>query len=61
MIIRIHNPDGSEAGKPKKEHKPRSRGFILVTNILYTLLFALVYYYIELPAINLKNPEFYGF
>ena len=39
MIIRIHNADGSEAGKPKKERKPRSKGFILVTNLLYTLLF----------------------
>ena len=61
MIIRINNPDGSEAGKPKKERKPRSKGFILATNILFTLLFALVYYYIKLPAINLKNPDFYAF
>ena len=61
MIIRINNPDGSEAGKPKKQRKSRGPGFFYATNILITLLFALVYYYVKLPAINLKNPAFYGF
>ena len=30
-------------------------------NLLITLVFALVYFYIELPAINIHDPDFYSF
>ena len=44
-----------------KPRKPLSRGKLVATNLLWTILFGLVYYYFKLPAINLKNPGFYGF
>ena len=59
MIFRIHVQDSE--GKPRKPRKVRSNAFLTVTNLLLTLVFGLVYYYFKLPAINLKNPEFYRF
>lgn len=53
MIIHI-----KPGGKPRRPRSPRT---LLITNIVITLLFALVYYYFKLPAINLKNPGFYSF
>ena len=46
-----------------KYHKSSSGGNIkrLVLKLLITLVFALVYFYFELPAINLKDPAFYSF
>lgn len=52
---------GDRPVKPRKPRKQRTRTQLLVGNLLLTLLVALVKYYIELPAINLKNPSFYGY
>jgi len=53
-------PEGSE--KPKKARKaigtPLSRTLI---NLLVTLIFGAVYFYVALPPINLKAQEFYVF
>ena len=32
-----------------------------VRNIILTIVFALLYFYFKLPAINFKHPGFYGF
>ena len=59
MIFRMRNQDAETI--PHKPKKVRSNAFLTVTNLLLTLVFGLVYYYFKLPAINLKNPEFYRF
>ncbi len=43
--------------EPKR--KGGAKGFL--ANILVTLVFGLVYFYLELPAINLHDKNFYGF
>ncbi|MDO4750290.1 MAG: CvpA family protein, partial [Eubacteriales bacterium] len=39
----------------------KEKGKVISTNILITLAVGLIYFYIELPAINLHDPEFYIF
>lgn len=41
--------------------KAMSKGKRTVLNLLITLLFGLVYFYLKLPAINLQDPAFYTF
>ncbi len=43
------------------DKKPATQAKIVIRNLIITLLFAAVYFYVALPAINLHNPEFYGF
>ncbi len=45
----------------EKSRKPLGKTALVLTNLLYTLLFGLVCYYFRLTAINLKDPGFYGF
>ena len=51
----------------REGHAPKPRKAIgtpfgrTVLNLAVTLIFAAVYYYIVLPPINLKAPEFYAF
>ena len=57
---------GSEgSAAPKRERKPRKAvgtpGKRIAINSLVTLLVGAVYFYLELPAINLHAEEFYGF
>ena len=57
---------GSEgSAAPKRERKPRKAvgtpGKRIAINSLVTLLVGAVYFYLELPAINLHTEEFYGF
>ena len=51
--------------RPRKPRKPRramgSAFSRTVTNLLVTLVFGLVYFYLELPALNLHAEEFYVF
>ena len=48
--------------KPKKPRKPIGNAFTrTLINIAVTVVFALVYFYISLPALNLHAEEFYGF
>ena len=51
--------------RPKKERKPRKpigNAFArTLINLAVTLVFGLVYFYVELPAINLHAEEFYVF
>ena len=53
------------AGKPKREKKPRKAiGSPLgrtVLNLAVTLLVAAIYYYVELPALNLHSGSLYVF
>ena len=55
--------EGSAA--PERERKPRKAvgtpGKRIAINTLVTLLVGAVYFYLELPAINLHAEEFYGF
>ena len=50
---------------PKRERKPRKsiggKGKRIAVNTLVTLLFGAIYFYVQLPAINLHAEEFYGF
>ena len=41
--------------------KPKGRARKLVINLLITLVVGLIYFYFELPAINLHDPELYTF
>ena len=57
--------DQNAAPKPKRERKPRksigSKGGRIAVNTLVTLLVGAIFFYLELPAINLHAEEFYGF
>jgi len=57
--------DPNSAPKPKREHKPRksigSKGSRIAVNTLVTLLVGAVFFYVQMPAINLHAEEFYGF
>lgn len=51
-----------KANRPKKERKPiGSPAARTVINLVVTLLFAGVYYYVALPPMNFKSGEFYTF
>ena len=58
---------GSEgaAPPPRREHKPRKPIGTPLTRVLInlavTLLFAAGYFYVELPALNFHDEEFYAF
>ena len=58
-LFRKKDPFGD--GSPSAGRKPKSRARIVLTGLLITLLFGLVYFYFALPAINLQNPQFYVF
>ena len=53
------------AQRPPREKKPRkaigSKGGRIVINLVVTILFGLVYFYVSLPALNPHAEEFYGF
>jgi len=57
--------DPNAAPKPKRERKPRksigSKGGRIAVNTLVTLLIGAVFFYVQMPAINLHAEEFYGF
>ena len=57
--------DPNAAPRPKKERKPRksigSKGGRIAVNTLVTLLVGAVFFYVQMPAINLHAEEFYGF
>jgi len=63
------NPENFQGGnpnpRPRKPRKPRramgSAFSRTVTNLLVTLVFGLVYFYLELPALNPHAEEFYVF
>ena len=56
---------GGEGSAPKRERKPRKAvgtpGKRIAINTIVTLVVAAVYFYVELPPINLHAEEFYGF
>ena len=47
--------------KPKKSILPRSKVGQIVWNLAITLLVGFVSFYFTLPALNLQDPQFYGF
>ncbi len=52
----------SREHKPKKERKPVGTPLTrTLINLLITLIFGAVYFYVTLPVINLKAPDFYVF
>ena len=56
------NPFARKTNRPKKERKPiGTPAARTAINLAVTLLFAAVYYYVVLPAINFKTAEFYTF
>ena len=56
------NPFARKMNRPKKERRPiGTPAARTAINLAVTLLFAAVYYYVALPAINLKTAEFYTF
>ena len=60
-----YTPDGADGAAPKRPRKPRKpigNAFTrTLINLGVTLVFALVYFYAELPALNLHAEEFYVF
>ena len=58
-------PDFSAFQRPRQPRKPRkpigNAATRTLLNIVVTLAFALAYFYVELPAINLQNEGFYAF
>ena len=56
------NPFQRPEGQPRKTRKAIGTPFgRTVLNLAVTLVFAAVYFYAALPAINLKSPDFYAF
>lgn len=56
------NPFQRPEGQPRKARKAIGTPFSrTVLNLVVTLVFAAVYFYVTLPAINLKSPDFYVF
>ena len=56
------NPFARKTNRPKKERRPiGTPAARTAINLAVTLLFAAVYYYVVLPAINFKTAEFYTF
>ena len=53
--------DYSDFEAPKEPKSIKNPAKRTVINIVATLLFALVYYYVDLTAINLKSESFYSF
>ena len=52
----------NRAPKPRKPRKPiASRGARIAVNLIVTLVAGLVFFYLQLPALNLHAEEFYGF
>ncbi len=48
--------------RPRKPRKPIGNAFTrTLINVAVTLIFALVYFYVSLPAINIHSESFYGF
>lgn len=57
-----HNPFQHAASQPKKPRKAIGTPFgRTMLNLAVTLVFAAVYFYVVLPPINLKAPDFYMF
>ena len=56
------NPFQQQPKEPKKPRKPiGSAAACTVINVAVTLFFALVYFYLELPALNFQNEAFYAY
>ena len=51
----------SSQGKKKRFRVPRSRAGRVVLNLVITLVLGALLFYVSLPPINLKAPEFYSF
>ena len=48
-------------GKPRKPRKARSAASVTLWSVVITLVFGLLYFYFELPAINIHASELYIF
>ena len=54
--------DGTQASRPKKPRKALGSAFARVlVNLLVTLIFGGIYFYLKLPALNFHSEEFYLF
>ena len=54
--------DGTQASRPKKPRKAIGSAFARVlVNLLVTLIFGGIYFYLKLPALNFHSEEFYLF
>ena len=55
-------PSQSKPPKPKKPRRQiKSPAARVLTNIAVTLAVGFLYFYFELPALNLQSPDFYTF
>ena len=66
MNINWNSPDfegfGNQEPRPKKVRKPIGSPLTrTLINLLVTLVFGAIYFYVVLPPINLKSEEFYAF
>ena len=44
-----------------KFSKPKGRASQVILNLIITIVFGIIYFYLKLPALNLKNPGMYVF
>ena len=55
-------PSQKQPPKPKKQRKAvKSPAARVAINLIVTLIVGFLYFYFELPAINLQSPDFYAF
>ena len=61
VILNQHQSDPSEPRAVKPQKPPKSMPVRILISLAVTLVFAAVYFYISLPALNIHAPEFYWF
>ena len=54
-------PPKKDGGKPKKARRALSKGKATVISLVITIVFALLYFYFQLPALNIHSGDLYVF
>ena len=50
-------PPKKDGGKPKKARRALSKGKATVISLVITIVFALLYFYFQLPALNIHSGD----
>lgn len=61
MVFNQQQGDPSEPREVKPQKPPKSLPVRILISLAVTIVFAAVYFYVSLPAINIHAPEFYWF
>ena len=54
-------PPKRENSKPKKPRKTLSKGSVIIWSLVITIVFAFLYFYFQLPALNIHSGDLYVF